>query len=412
MCQSQPCGPPIEVSVITAPGTSSTITEGGTAQYRISYTLLRPTSGTINLSVSGDAPNNGLSQTAFTVPAGRSVGVTYTFGTEPSIVTVDDCAAGSNKSLVVTASYTDGTTSWANLASNTRAVLDAGGVSVTWSSSNQYQIPEASGVRSFAFNVARASACSMTSGNVGILFSGASSADVQRPNFPVGQYGTWSVNSSGDGALSLRIVNDSIVEGDEGFQIVLYKPDGGVLSTSPLITIVDDDQPTFSVTPDKTVVFEGQSVTFTITTSLPDSSTVYWRVAHDQTSSSDFIATSGSVSVSGGSGSFYVQIANDTVAEPVENFSVNLEYPLGTVVASSASVSIQASDQPPGSCTSGSCSWQWSSGEAGVVLYWDWQSGDCPPSGSGDSCECPPPSTDGTFVGELASTFCEENPLP
>lgn len=108
--------------------------------------------------------------------------------------------------------------------------------------------------------------------------------------------------------------------------------------------------PTYSVSTATTSVDEGNSVTFTVTTTNYESGTLYWTT--DGGTSSDFTATSGSVSITNNSGSFSVAIAADATTEGSETFRVNLRTvsTSGTIVANSDYVTINDTSLTPIVC--------------------------------------------------------------
>ena len=100
--------------------------------------------------------------------------------------------------------------------------------------------------------------------------------------------------------------------------------------------------PTYTLTPDFDNVNEGASLTFTVGgTNIPDG-TYYWDITHSGTTSEDFTATTGTVVVTGNSGSFTVTPTADTTTEGSETFIVALREgsTSGTILASSGSVTI------------------------------------------------------------------------
>lgn len=104
---------------------------------------------------------------------------------------------------------------------------------------------------------------------------------------------------------------------------------------------------TYSVSPSTSSVNEGSTVTFTITTNYVDDGTIlYWTLntISGTINSSDFSggATSGSFTVTGGTGSVALTLANDVTTEGSESFQlqVRIDSTSGTIVATSSTVTI------------------------------------------------------------------------
>lgn len=104
--------------------------------------------------------------------------------------------------------------------------------------------------------------------------------------------------------------------------------------------------PTYSIAPDDDrFITEGNAVTLNVTTTNVDDGTLYWTVSGtgaNAASSADFVATSGTVTISGGSGSFTVTTVEDYSTEGNETFIVQLRTDSvgGTVVATTSALTI------------------------------------------------------------------------
>jgi hypothetical protein len=96
----------------------------------------------------------------------------------------------------------------------------------------------------------------------------------------------------------------------------------------------------FNTTPSS--INEGSSGSFGITTTNFASGTLYWTINHVTTSSGDFSASSGTVTVSASSGTFSITPIADFTTEGAETFTVSIRTNSisGTVIGTSASVTV------------------------------------------------------------------------
>ena len=114
---------------------------------------------------------------------------------------------------------------------------------------------------------------------------------------------------------------------------------------------------TFSITPSTTSVNEGSSVTFTVNTTNFGSGTLYWTLEavsgavnnSDFSSPANAVSSGGSVSISGGIGSFFVTLSNDATTEGAESFRARLRTvsTSGTIVATSSTIAINDTSISP-----------------------------------------------------------------
>jgi len=105
--------------------------------------------------------------------------------------------------------------------------------------------------------------------------------------------------------------------------------------------------PVYAVSPSTASVNEGSSVTFTVTTAnVPDGTTLYWSLntVSGTINTSDFTgaAVTGSFTITSGSGSVVLTLANDTTTEGSESFQLQVRTgsTSGTIVATSSTVTI------------------------------------------------------------------------
>lgn len=176
-----------------------------------------------------------------------------------------------------------------------------------------------------------------------------------------------SVNtgSGGSGGNHTREIGvTSLAGGDGGSGIVLVKYPNSVpapitsgLTTSTSSsggfnilkilsgtgTIVWSEPPIYTITPNKTVLFEGESVIFNISvTNVPDDTVIYWSVSASAVT--DFSLSSGTRTVTNGTvGGISLTPTSDGLSEGNESFTVILRTgsSSGTIVATSESVIIR-----------------------------------------------------------------------
>ena len=106
----------------------------------------------------------------------------------------------------------------------------------------------------------------------------------------------------------------------------------------------------YTVTPMVYNVDEGIGLPFYVTTlGVPDGTTLYWTVGNITTINADFVATSGTVTINSGAGSFTVTPAGDLTTEGAETFTAQLRTgsTSGTIVASSASITVNDTSLTP-----------------------------------------------------------------
>jgi len=108
----------------------------------------------------------------------------------------------------------------------------------------------------------------------------------------------------------------------------------------------------YTVTPAVYNVNEGIGVTFNITTlGVPNGTTLYWTTENTTTINADFVATSGTVTINSGTGSFTVTPAEDLTtesgADEIFTVSVRTGSAAGTIVATSASITVNDTSLTP-----------------------------------------------------------------
>lgn len=160
--------------------------------------------------------------------------------------------------------------------------------------------------------------------------------------------GSFTVTGN-SGSFTRTLTNDSVTEGSESFTISIRtgSVSGTVVATSATITVNDTSlTPTATVTPDVSSLNEGATVNFTVNTTNFAAGTLYWTT---QAVTGTIIATdfsdgalSGTVTISGSTGTISRAIANDTKDEGTEvfNISVRLASTSGTIIGTSSNITI------------------------------------------------------------------------
>ena len=148
--------------------------------------------------------------------------------------------------------------------------------------------------------------------------------------------GTLSIANSTTGTISIPIVGDDAVEPGENFTVTLASPSAGsIVQAVSTITVLDDDvAPPSLLTIAPITVVEGTSASPTTANvpiaispaSLGPVTVAYTISAGTASAGSDFVATSGSISIAAGAttASVPISIVADAVNEPNETLVVTL----------------------------------------------------------------------------------------
>jgi hypothetical protein len=170
-----------------------------------------------------------------------------------------------------------------------------------------------------------------------------------------------SINIENDsGTFTLNLANDLLLEGPQSIQIELRtgSTSGPIVSTTFIISVNDTSfPPTYKITPDKTNMNEGQTVTYQVeTTGVASGTTLYWTNdgAGVTTTGPDFTDgyNSGNFIINSGVGTFSRSVSNDLFVDQsginTESIKMRLRTvsTSGTVVASAASVTVFDSSVP------------------------------------------------------------------
>ena len=136
--------------------------------------------------------------------------------------------------------------------------------------------------------------------------------------------------------VSVNIINDDLVEGDEYFVVTLSGDRVSVAASSARVTILDDDRIDVTVEADSETVSEGDEVRFTVNLSgdggdvtVNEAVVVIWSVScGGDITAGDFdgVCPSGTVTIDPGASSatFRVRTSDDNVVEGSEGFTVTL----------------------------------------------------------------------------------------
>jgi|TARA_R100000030_G_scaffold57796_2_gene43509 hypothetical protein len=157
--------------------------------------------------------------------------------------------------------------------------------------------------------------------------------------------GSFSFNGS-SGTFFLSIRDDLTTEGNETFNIYARaNSTSGPIVASSSVTIQDTSlTPVATITPSTTSVNEGQTVTFSISMTNFTSGTLDWITTRSSDmESTDISPSSGTVSISGSTGSIVITADADGYTESgqTESFTISLKSPEDdSVIGTSATVTI------------------------------------------------------------------------
>ena len=217
-----------------------------------------------------------------------------------------------------------------------------------------------SGTAAFTFTVTRSSGTGASSVAYQVNPGTATSAD-----FASGTLSGTVSFAAGDTTktLTVNVLGDTTVEGDETFTVQLSSPVNATLGTATASgTILNDDAavtPTLSITTADTSKAEGNAgttpFTFTVTRSDGTStSSVNWLLANGSTNATDFAAGTSigvnstlSFAVGETSKTITVNVAGDTTQEGNETFSVQLSSPTNALLGTSTATATLLDDDTP-----------------------------------------------------------------
>ena len=162
---------------------------------------------------------------------------------------------------------------------------------------------------------------------------------------------TGSVNiQNSQGSITFTLKNDETTEGIETISLEIKNGTTIAIQSSTNKVNVNDTskpKPTYTATPDKTSLNEGETVKFNVSTkNVASDATIYWA-ATGNIQDSDVSPPKGKLNLTNGSGSISIQVKTDSVTnERDENFYLEFRQgsTSGTPYYTSPSVTIKAND--------------------------------------------------------------------
>ncbi|HFD86416.1 MAG TPA: DUF1566 domain-containing protein [Gammaproteobacteria bacterium] len=165
--------------------------------------------------------------------------------------------------------------------------------------------------------------------------------------------GTVSIPAgSSNATISIDIVGDMLLEGDEVVTLVLSDPSGAALNTSQVKGVIindDGDAPALPVVKIANNIFysnEGSGIPLGFVISVPvsahDISVEYETSDISAKAGSDYVAASGTVTIPAGASNqiIYIDILDDSVVEGDEAFSLSLKNPVGAHLSAGSRASV------------------------------------------------------------------------
>jgi len=330
---------------------TTTINEGGTVNFIVNTTnvsagttLYYSTDGTVSAN---DFTNNSLTGSFSIVGVGSTVGIA-------TISRILSNEGGTEGTEYFTLSIRTGSTSGTVVAtSSSVAVLNVEpsyNIGVSTTTINE------GGTVNFTINT--------TDVGAGTSLYYSSSGTVSAADFTDNSL-TGSFNIVGTGVttgiatITRTIATDVFSDNAETFQLIVRTGSisGTIVATSSTVTI-NDVTPTYTVGVSTTIVNEGSSVTFTVTTTnLPNNTNLYYSTIGSGITASDFTNNSltGSFAINNNSGSFSRTISGDRTTEGAEQFQIEIRTlsTSGSIVATSSTITINDTSRTPGADPSG-----------------------------------------------------------
>ena len=153
--------------------------------------------------------------------------------------------------------------------------------------------------------------------------------------------------TSNSGSFSITGVEDFTTEGNETItcSIRLGSISGTVVATTTVVLNDTSMTPSATVTPSVSSVNEGSSVSFTINTTNLSTGTLYWKTTGvtGNNMNTDFTTSNtGTVAISGSTGTVNLTLALDTFDEGTESFVLNVMFTglNGAIIGTSSAVTI------------------------------------------------------------------------
>ena len=160
-------------------------------------------------------------------------------------------------------------------------------------------------------------------------------------------------NKTGRSNASITMVSDNLTEGYEGFRIALYDSSSATtpLALSEVVVINDTSQtppPTYSIVPDRSTVDEGETITYTITTTnVADGTVLYLQGQGSTATIPDFDTTDFSIVIQNNSAQFLLKVKADLLTEGVESIILNLCAKDQSILATASRVTINDTSKSP-----------------------------------------------------------------
>ena len=164
--------------------------------------------------------------------------------------------------------------------------------------------------------------------------------------------GSFTITSN-SGTFGITASSDLLTEGPQTFTVSVRTTSitGTVRATSATVTVNDTSvAPTYAFTTTPGSINEGVAGSFTVTTTgVADFTTLFWTINNTTTDAADFSASSGSFTVTAGSGTFSITPVADLTTEGAQTFTVSVRTGsvAGTIVATSASVTVNDTSLTP-----------------------------------------------------------------
>ena len=193
----------------------------------------------------------------------------------------------------------------------------------------------------------------------------------------IGNTNSGSVTITNDsGSFTRSLNNDQLSEGTETILIQLRtgSTSGPIVATANTVYVNDTSVPAASPTYNwgsyTTMGDEGTGFTFNVnTTNVLNGTTLYWYVNNITTSNADFSATSGSFTISNGSGIFTVNLVNDLLTEGDEFFTVSIKNsPSGSTLITTSNIRVNDTSITPSGYTWSSIPSSINEGAAGAFV--------------------------------------------
>ena len=325
------------------------VVAAGSADYR--FRLTGGTTANDTAAITVAYSTNG------TPPSG-----TATIATSQSVSSpVSSVTAGASGSLVVR--VTEVTTDAGRVASGvgrTKSTQIRPATTTLVSIADSANVDEG-GNASFEVSSSGATASGTVTVSFQVSAGSASASDFRTPNER-----TLTLDTNGDGTITVPIENDDVAEGAETFRVTLSSPRSTVNTdrvelgtTSAMATINPSDALTAEVRSQNTTVLEGESATFVVDLGGTSSSSVEidYTVAGSgdpAADEDDFSPAKGKLTIPAGrsTGTIQVEALDDDILEPAETLQVTLTgaAPANVVTVdpsnNTATTSIGASDSP------------------------------------------------------------------